>query len=153
MITMNHFKHDAMITEENEKKNRWAATNAALWAAQIILAGIFTVVGFIKISTPMVDLAREMPWVSEFSGTAVFLIGSAEFVGSIGLILPSALKFKPKLTVLASYCLCVLMIIAGGFHISRKEYYITVLNLILAALSYFIAWGRSKKAVIEHSID
>jgi putative oxidoreductase len=106
MITMSHFKHNSMTPELSGKTKRWAAANAALWVAQIILAVIFSVVGFIKISTPMVDLASQMPWVADFSGTAVFLIGSAEFVGSIGLILPSALKFKPKLTVLASYCLC-----------------------------------------------
>lgn len=151
MITMNHFKHNGMTTDLTPK--RWPLIHVVLWIVQIILAAIFSVVGFIKISTPMVNLAREMPWVVEFSGTAIFLIGCAEFAGSIGLILPSMLKFKPKLTVLASYCLCILMILAGGFHISKKEYAITVLNFILAALSYFIAWGRSKKAVIEHSID
>jgi putative oxidoreductase len=132
---------------------RWRLIHIALWTVQIILAAIFSIVGFEKISTPMVDLAGEMPWVTEFSGGAVFLIGTAEFIGSIGLILPSALKFKPQLTVLASYCLCTLMIIAGGFHISRAEYAVTLWNFILAILSCFIAWGRSKKAVIEHSND
>jgi putative oxidoreductase len=147
---MNQFKEKGMINELTPK--RWLSIHAALWIVQIILAAVFTITGFIKISTPMVDLAREMPWVVEFSGASIFLIGCAELVGAIGLILPSMLKFKPKLTVLASYCLCVLMIMAGGFHILKKEYTVTVLNLVLAALSYFIAWGRSKKAVIEHSI-
>jgi putative oxidoreductase len=150
MITINHFKHNGMTTELTPK--RWPLIHVVLWIVQIILAAIFSVVGFIKISTPMVDLAREMPWVAEFSGTTVFLIGTAEFVGSLGLILPSALRFKPQLTVLASYCLCILMVTAGGFHISRGEYAVTLWNFILAVLSYFIAWGRSKKAVIEHSI-
>jgi putative oxidoreductase len=142
-----------MKTEITEKPRGSKTMSTTLWVAQVTLAAIFSFVGFIKISTPMVDLAAEMPWVVEFSGTAVFLIGTAEFLASIGLILPSALKFKPKLTVLASYCLSVLMIIAGGFHISRGEYAVTVWNFSLAALSYFVAWGRSKKAVIEHSID
>jgi putative oxidoreductase len=141
-----------MKTEITEKPRGWKKMNIVLWVAQIILAVIFTVVGFIKISTPMIDLAKEMPWVVEFSGAAVFLIGTAELAGSLGLILPSALKFKPQLTVLASYCLSVLMIVAGGFHMSRGEYAMTVWNFILALLAYCIAWGRSKKAVIEHSI-
>jgi putative oxidoreductase len=142
-----------MKTEMTQKPSASKPLNTVLWVAQIVLAAIFSVVGFIKISTPMVDLASQMPWVVQFSGEAVFLIGTAELAGSFGLILPSALKFKPQLTVIASYCLSVLMITAGGFHISRGEYAITVWNFVLALFLYCVAWGRSKKAVIEHSID
>ncbi|HYC83864.1 MAG TPA: DoxX family protein [Chryseosolibacter sp.] len=152
MITINQFKDYDMKTEVTERSGGWRTMNIALWVAQIILAGIFSVVGFIKMSTPMVNLARRVPWIAEFSGTTVFLIGCAETAASLGLILPSMLKFMPKLTVLASYCLCIMMIVAAGFHIAKTAYAVSILNFILAALAYFIAWGRSKKAVIEHSI-
>ena len=72
-----------------------------------------------------------------------------EILGAIGLILPSALRIQPRLTVWAAYGLALVMVLAIIFHLSRGETANIVPPLVLLALSLFVAYGRSKLAPIE----
>ena len=124
------------------------ALRVSLWITQILLAGVFLMAGGMKLSAPVDQLAANMPWVSGTMGALVRVIGAAEVAGALGLILPSALRIQPRLTVLAAAGLVLLML--GGFatHLSRGEFSAAPVPLVLAALSAFVAWGRSRRAVI-----
>lgn len=58
------------------------------------------------------------------------------------MILPDATGILPWLTPLAAALLALMMLLAAGFHLVRREYPNIVLNLILLALAAFVAYGR-----------
>lgn len=122
--------------------------NLSLWVAQIILAVFFGMTGFAKLTTPIDLLGQQIFWVADVSPTLVRFIGLAELLGAIGLILPSLFRIMPKLTSYAALGLALTMINATAFHITRGEYSVIGLNLLLAIIAVFIAWGRFFKAPI-----
>ena len=124
------------------------ALNIALWVAQVLLAGMFLMAGVMKLTQPLDALGAQMPWVASVPAALVRFIGAAELVGALGLLLPSLTRIQPRLTVLAALGLVVVMVLASAFHLSRGEGAMVPMNLVLAAVAAFIAWGRSKAAPI-----
>jgi uncharacterized membrane protein YphA (DoxX/SURF4 family) len=125
--------------------------NIFLWIAQIFLSMVFVLTGAMKITQPIANLASMMDWVNHVSPVLVRFVGIAELLGAIGLLLPSILHVKPNLTIWASVGLILVMIPATFYHISIGESNMIVIPLVLAAISAFIAWGRSKKEPIANS--
>lgn len=117
--------------------------NIALWIAQIILAIIFAIAGFTKVSKRREDVARKLgAWVSDFSQLQIKLIGTVELLGAIGLILPQWTGVLPVLTPVAAIGLILTMIGAAMTHIRRKEFSDVPMTIILFALAAFVAYGR-----------
>ncbi len=125
------------------------AINIGLWVAQVILFGMFAMAGFMKISQPISELSQMLPWAAEVPALLVRFIGLSEILGASGLLLPSILRIKPNLTPLAAKGLTVVMVFALIFHISRGEFEVIGMNVILGLIAVFIAWGRTKKAIIS----
>ena len=124
------------------------ALHVALWIVQVLLAAMFLMAGFMKISQPITQLATSLPWVSQVPEALVRFIGAAEVLGGLGLLLPSLLRIQPRLTVLAAVGLVLVMVLAAGFHLTRGEGGMVGPNLVIALLAAFVAWGRSNKAPI-----
>ena len=116
--------------------------NVALWIAQILLAVLFLMSGFMKATQPREKLAKNMDWVNDFSPTAVKAIGVLEMLGAIGLVLPALLNVMTILTPLAAGGLALVMVGAVITHLRRKEYPVIVANLVLMALAVFVLYGR-----------
>ena len=119
-----------------------------LWIAQVLLAAMFLMSGFMKVSQPIDQLSKMLPWTAQVSEGLVRFIGVAEILGALGLILPSLLRIQPKLTPIAAVGLALVMLFAAAFHISRGETPAIGMNFVLIALAAFVAWGRFKKAPI-----
>ncbi|MEJ7738491.1 MAG: DoxX family protein [Chitinophagaceae bacterium] len=119
-----------------------------LWILQVLLAGFFAMAGFMKLTTPIETMAAQAPWVLNAPSLLIRFIGLSEVLGALGLLIPSLTRIKPKLTVLAAYGLALVMVLAALFHMSRKEYSAIPINILVAGVALFIAWGRSKKAPI-----
>lgn len=117
-----------------------------LWAAQILLALAFGMAGVMKTTTPIAELGAKMPWVLELPNLVRF-IGASELL-AVGLILPSATRILPKVTVAAALGLVTVMVLAAGFHVLHGEASTMAPSLVLGALAAFVAWGRFKKAPI-----
>src|SRR5258706_16250524 len=83
----------------------------ALWSAQIVLAIVFALAGWTKVSTSAVELAKMAPG---FPLALLRFIGIAELAGAIGIILPALARIAPGLTPLASSGFVVVMASAGG---------------------------------------
>ena len=121
--------------------------NIALWTLQV-LSGIFwCVTGLGKVlcvnQAVWSQTLPRVPWFSAVPQALFVFIGVCEFLGGVGLILPAMTRVKPKLAPLAASGLALVMILAAGFHIVRGEYSSFLpLNLALAGLSAFIAYGR-----------
>ena len=116
----------------------------ALWIVQALLALAFLGAGFMKLATPVDQLAQSMVWVNDVPVWLVKFIGLAEVAGGLGLILPALTRIQPQLTPLAGAGLALDMIFAAIFHLSRGEFGFIVPNLVLLALAAFVAYGRWK---------
>ncbi len=131
-----------------EKKNSSKTMHISLWVAQILLAAMFLLSGFMKASMPIEKLSAMMPWTGSVPSALVRFIAIAELLGGIGLLLPSLLRIKPHLTVWAAVGLATILLLSIPFHISRGETPMIGMNAMFMLMAIFIAWGRSKKAPI-----
>jgi uncharacterized membrane protein len=117
--------------------------NIILWILQIFLGLYFVVIGVMHFAVPP-GLPPQMAWMYELRPWLHWVSGIAEILGGIGLILPSLMRIKPQLTVWAALGLVGVMIGAMIWHLTRGEAQNMGLNIILAALLTFIAYGRYK---------
>jgi len=118
--------------------------NVILWIAQILLAITFAWASAMKLFQPADKLAAMWPWTAEHRGL-VKLTGVLDLLAGIGLIFPMLLRIRPKLTIYAAYGTIALMIAASVFHISRGEGSQIGINIFVALVAVFIAWGRQKQ--------
>jgi uncharacterized membrane protein YphA (DoxX/SURF4 family) len=116
--------------------------NIVLWIVAIILAAAFVMAGAMKVSQPPEKLAPKMPWVNDYSAGTVKLVGAAEILGGIGLILPRATGIATVLTPLAAVGLAVIMVLAAIHHGRKGETQGVIVNVVLFILSAFVAIGR-----------
>lgn len=114
----------------------------ALWTAQYIAAGTFLLAGLTKAFIPKYRLEPKMPWARDFNAGTVRFIGVMEILGAIGLVLPEMLDYAAVFTPLAAIGLSVVMLMAAFVHLGRREFHMIAVNIILLALTAFIAWGR-----------
>lgn len=117
--------------------------NIAIWVGQVMLAVAFGGAGFIKLTTPLDQLAEMMSFVNHSPAWLVTFIGAVEVLGAIGVILPVLTRILPWLTPLAAVGFAVIQVLAIGVHASLGETATTLpINLVLLALSVFVVWGR-----------
>jgi uncharacterized membrane protein YphA (DoxX/SURF4 family) len=116
--------------------------NTAIWVVQILLALAFGMAGFMKLTQPIEKLAQRMGYVKDFPPTIIRLIGTAELLAAIGLVLPALTGIVPTLTPLAAGGLVLVMLGAMATHFRRKEYPAIGFNLVLLALAAFVVYGR-----------
>ena len=117
--------------------------NLALWIMAIVLAAVFAGSGLMKQFVPKDKLVTSgQGWAQDFSPTSIRLIGLAEILGAIGLVLPAAVHIAPVLVPLAAIGLILVMVGATVVHARRNEPMNIAVNVVLIALAAFVAWGR-----------
>jgi uncharacterized membrane protein YphA (DoxX/SURF4 family) len=117
--------------------------NLALWIIAIVLAAVFVGSGLMKQFVPKDKLLTSgQGWAQDFSPTSIRLIGLAEILGAVGLVLPAAVHIAPILVPLAAVGLALVMAGAAAVHARRREAPQVVVNTVLLALAVFVAWGR-----------
>ena len=123
--------------------------NIGLWVAQVILAAVYVMAGFMKLTQPIDALvASGMSYAGDYPELLTRFIGTMEGLGALGIILPAATRIAPRLTPLAALGFSIIQILAIGLHSSRGEFQVLPVNLVLLALSLFVLWGRLRKAPI-----
>lgn len=132
-----------MNTTQNAKRQ-----NNILWTLQVLLAALFLMAGSMKLFQPISELAKMLPWATEFPAVMVRFIGLSELLGAIGLLLPSIFRIQPILTPIAAIGLSIVQLLAMGFHLSRGESSMIGANIVFISLAVLIAWGRLKVAPI-----
>ncbi|HEV2530025.1 MAG TPA: DoxX family protein [Thermomicrobiales bacterium] len=115
----------------------------SLWIAQAVLALVFLASGAMKLAMPIADIHDSLPWTADVPDLLVRLIGLAEVLGALGLVLPAATRIQPHLTVIAAVALALDMVGATLFHLVRGEASSMIVTVILAAALAFVAWGRA----------
>jgi uncharacterized membrane protein YphA (DoxX/SURF4 family) len=75
--------------------------NIALWISQVLLALGFLFAGWMH-AIRFQEAKKQMAWVRDVPEPLARLIGAAEILGAIGLILPALTRILPWLTPLAA---------------------------------------------------
>jgi hypothetical protein len=114
--------------------------NIALWIAQGLLAFAMLGAGAFKLATPRLKLAEKLKWAATWTDANVKLLGLAEVLGAVGLVVPWLTGILPVLTPVAALCLLVLMAGAVKTHLDLKEP--PAPAAVLGALCIFVALGR-----------
>ena len=91
-----------------------------------------------KLVLPLEVLTKQMP----LPGLFVRVIGAAEVLGAIGLILPELLRIRPGLTPLAAAGLVIIMIGATVLTLAGGDVALALIPLVVGLLSAFVAYGR-----------
>ena len=115
--------------------------NTLLWILQILTALIYAASGIMKVF--MFDTASE--GVASFGALPREVwtcLGILELVCVIGLLVPSALRWQPKLTVIAAAALAIESLVFIGVHVKYREIAPIVLSAVLGLTMAFIAYGR-----------
>jgi hypothetical protein len=114
--------------------------NTGLRVSQGLLAFAFLASGIVKLVLPREKLAAKAAWVNDFSAAQLKLIGLAETLGAVGLVVPALTGIAPMLTPLAAAGLVAIMIGAVATHVRRKEP--PTPPIVLGILAAIVAVGR-----------
>jgi len=115
--------------------------NILLWVLQALTALMYASSGVMKIF--MFDkISGEVPSFGALPREAWAALGAVELVCTVGLFLPSALRWHPMLTVLAATVLAVESLVFIGVHVKYREAGSIVMSAVLGLLMAFIAYGR-----------
>ena len=113
--------------------------NAVLWGVQIFLALFFLGAAYPKLTGRGLERwtgFSKLPW------GLVLAIGTAEVLGSMGLVLPMATGILPWLTPLAAIGLAINVVMATGFHVREDERLKAILTTLWATIAGIIGIGR-----------
>jgi uncharacterized membrane protein YphA (DoxX/SURF4 family) len=114
--------------------------NIILWIAASVVAVAFIASGATKLVQPREKvIAGGFQWAEDFSRAQVKLIGAAEVLGAVGLIMPPALGILSVLSPAAAAGLALLMTGAVIVHLRRGETRKIAAPTTLAVLAAAIA--------------
>lgn len=116
--------------------------NTAIWIIQGLLAAFFLMPAYKKLSTPKQKLI-EMKQIKPGESTArVRLLGFAELLGVIGIIVPYLTGILPILTPLAATGFGIVMVGAIVVHYKVNDYKVLPLLGLALVLSGVVAFYR-----------
>jgi hypothetical protein len=116
--------------------------NILLWVLQGLTALVYGASGVMKVF--MFDrISGQVPSFGALPREAWMALGILELVCSVGLILPAALHWQPRLTVLAATALAIESLVFVWVHVQYREIPSIILSGVLGLLMAFIAYGRS----------
>jgi len=113
--------------------------NRALWIVQGLLAVVFLFAGSVKLVMPVELMTDQM--ALPLPGAFIRFIGIAEVLGACGLILPSLLRIRPRLTPLAAAGLVSIMLGATAISLLADPAS-ALLPLLVGLLATFVGYGR-----------
>jgi uncharacterized membrane protein YphA (DoxX/SURF4 family) len=116
-----------------------------LWIVQGLLAFIFLVAGGTKLVLSIEEMTKDLA----LPGLFLRLLGVAEVLGAIGLILPGLLHIRPGLTPLAAAGLVLIMIGATGISLAIMGPALALIPLVVGLLAAFVAYGRWRLAPLR----
>jgi DoxX-like family len=116
--------------------------NVLLWIVQGLLAALFLFAGGMKLILPIEAMAGPIA----LPGLFLRFLGVAEVLGAIGLILPSLLRIRPRLTPLAAAGLVIIMTGATAITALGGAVAPALVPFVVGLLSGLVAYGRWRLA-------
>lgn len=115
--------------------------NILLWVLQILAAILYGSSGVMKVFL-FDKVSQDVPSFGALPRKAWMILGILELVCTIGLIVPAAFHWRPRLTVLAAAVLAIESLMFVAVHVKYREVAPTILSGALGLLMAFIAYGR-----------
>lgn len=116
--------------------------NTLLWVLQGLAALLYGASGIMKVF--MFDEIREgVPSFGALPREAWIALGIIELVCVVGLIVPGATRWRPRLTVVAATILAIESLVFIGVHVKYDETGSIIMSAVLGLLMAFIAYGRA----------
>jgi hypothetical protein len=115
--------------------------NVALWALQAVAALLYGASGVMK--TFLFDkVSGDVPSFGALPRGAWMALGILELVCTVGLIVPSAVPWQPRLTVVAAALLAIERVVFVWVHVQYREVGSVVMSGALGLVMAFVAYGR-----------
>ena len=115
--------------------------NILLWVLQVLAALLYGASGVMKVF--MFDkVSADVPSFGALPREAWMALGILELVCAVGLIVHAALRWQPRLTVLAAAILAIESLVFIGVHVKYHEITPIIISGVLGLLMAFIAYGR-----------
>jgi hypothetical protein len=115
--------------------------NMLLWILQVLAALLYGSSGVMKVF--MFDkVSQDVPSFGALPREAWMALGILELVCTVGLIVPAAFHWQPRLTVLAAAVLAIESLVFIGVHVKYGELTPIIFSGVLGLLMAFIAYGR-----------
>jgi uncharacterized membrane protein YphA (DoxX/SURF4 family) len=115
--------------------------NILLWVLQGLAALLYGASGVMKVF--MFDkVSADVPSFGALPREAWMALGILELVCTVLLIVPSAFRWKPALTVLAATVLAIESLVFIWVHVKYREIAPIIFSGVLGLLMAFIAYGR-----------
>jgi uncharacterized membrane protein YphA (DoxX/SURF4 family) len=116
--------------------------NILLWVLQVLAALLYGASGVMKVF--MFDkISGDVPSFGALPRGAWMALGILELVCAVGLIVPAAFRWQPKLTVVAATVLAIESLVFIGVHVKYRELTPIIMSAVLGILMAFIAYGRT----------
>lgn len=115
--------------------------NMLLWVLQVLAAFLYGSSGVMKVF--MFDkVSQDVPSFGALPREAWRALGIVELLCTVGLIVPAAFHWQPRLTILAATILAVESLVFVWVHVRYRETTSLVLSGVLGLLMAFVAYGR-----------
>jgi uncharacterized membrane protein YphA (DoxX/SURF4 family) len=115
--------------------------NVLLWVLQLLAALLYGASGVMKVFL-FDKVSKDVRSFEALPRDVWKALGILELVCTVGLIVPAALHWKSKLTVLAAAVLAVESLLFIWVHAKQREVTPMILGGVLGLLMAFIAYGR-----------
>jgi hypothetical protein len=115
--------------------------NILLWVLQVLAALLYGSSGVMKVF--MFDkISKDVQSFGAMPREAWMTLGILELVCTVGLIVPAAFHWHPRLTILAATVLAVESLVFIGVHVKYREVTPIILSAVLGLVMVFVAYGR-----------
>ena len=115
--------------------------NLLLWVLQACAALLYGASGVMKVF--MFDkISGDVPSFGALPRGAWMSLGILELLCTIGLIVPAALQWQPRLTIFAAAVLALESLVFVGVHVRYREVAPMILSSVLGLVMTFVAYGR-----------
>ena len=115
--------------------------NIVLWVLQVLAALLYGSSGVMKVFL-FEEISQDVPSFGAMPREAWMALGILELVCTIGLIVPAAFHWRPRLTILAATLLAVESLVFVWVHVMYHEMTPLIMSAVLGLLMAFIAYGR-----------
>ncbi len=115
--------------------------NILLWVLQVLAALLYGASGIMK-AFMFEKVSHDVPSFGALPREARKTLGIMELICTVGLIVPSALRWRPALTVVAATILAIESLVFIGVHAKYREIAPIILCSVLGLVMAFIACSR-----------
>ncbi|HKV08006.1 MAG TPA: DoxX family protein [Thermoanaerobaculia bacterium] len=116
--------------------------NILLWVLQGLAALLYGASGVMKVFL-FDKISGDVPSFGALPREGWMALGILELVCAAGLIVPAALRWQPRLTVLAATVLAIESLVFIWVHVQYHEIPPMIMSGVLGLLMAFIAYGRA----------